>query len=165
MAECEVDVDGLERNRIPTRRTWRREVDLGGVMAEKSTQQVEAVIADEISRVQGEYYGRPPEGSRAFYIPGEAVLVVLTETFTHAETVMIQHKAGLEIENVPRPLKQINADQFISIVEQATGETVASFLSETNISQRVSAEVFLLGPPRTDMQPFEEAEIGEPGET
>ena len=133
-------------------------------MADKSTQQVESVIAREVSRVQGEYYGRPPEASRAHYIPGEAVLVVLQETFTPAEKVMIEHKAGHEIQNFRRRFQQINAEQFISIVEQATGETVASFLSETNISQRVSAEVFLLGPPRTDMESFEEAEITEAGE-
>ena len=40
-------------------------------MAEESTQQVEALVAKEVSRVQGEYYGRAPEASRAFYIPGE----------------------------------------------------------------------------------------------
>ncbi|HEX3325830.1 MAG TPA: Na-translocating system protein MpsC family protein [Actinomycetota bacterium] len=134
-------------------------------MAEESTQQAEAVIANEISRVQGEYYGLAPAESRAFYIPGHAVMVVLPEPFTPAEKVMIQHGAGPEIQNMRRRFQQINADQFISIVEQATGETVASFLSETNISDRVSVEVFLLGPPRTDMESFEEAEIKEPEET
>ena len=49
------------------------------------------------------------------------------------------------------------ADQFRSVVEQATGREVRSFLSETDLGNDVSVEIFLLGPTRTDMADFEEA--------
>jgi len=49
------------------------------------------------------------------------------------------------------------ADQFRSIVEQATGHEVRSFLSETDIDNDISVEIFLLGAPRTDMAGFEKA--------
>jgi hypothetical protein len=47
------------------------------------------------------------------------------------------------------------ADQFKSVVEQATGRVVRTFLSETDLDSDVSVEVFLLGEARTDMGGFE----------
>jgi uncharacterized protein YbcI len=49
------------------------------------------------------------------------------------------------------------ADQFRSIVEQATGHEVRSFLSETDLDNDVAVEIFLLGARRTDMTSFEQA--------
>jgi hypothetical protein len=44
------------------------------------------------------------------------------------------------------------ADEFKSVVEQATGRVVKAFLSDTNLAADVSVEFFLLGPQRTDMR-------------
>jgi uncharacterized protein YbcI len=49
------------------------------------------------------------------------------------------------------------ADQFRSIVEQATGREVRSFLSETDLENDIAVEIFLLGAGRTDMTSFESA--------
>jgi hypothetical protein len=68
------------------------------------------------------------------YITEDVVAVVLEETFTKADPM---------------------ADEFKSIVEQATGRVVKAFLSETNLEADVSVEFFLLGEPRTDMEGFE----------
>jgi hypothetical protein len=43
------------------------------------------------------------------------------------------------------------AENFTSLVEQATGRTVRVFLSETDIDSDVSVETFLLAEERTDM--------------
>ena len=48
------------------------------------------------------------------------------------------------------------ADSFTSLVEQATGRRVRTFLSETNIEDDVSVETFLLADDRTDMSGFED---------
>jgi hypothetical protein len=48
-------------------------------------------------------------------------------------------------------------EQFVSIVEQATGRRVRAFLSETNLKEDISVEVFILAEARTDMSDFEEA--------
>jgi hypothetical protein len=47
------------------------------------------------------------------------------------------------------------ADDFKSIVEQATGRVVRAFLSETDVEADVSVEFFLLGEDRTNMAEFE----------
>jgi uncharacterized protein YbcI len=49
------------------------------------------------------------------------------------------------------------AENFTSVVEQATGRKVRAFLSETDIDQDVSVEIFLLADERTDMTGFEDA--------
>jgi hypothetical protein len=41
--------------------------------------------------------------------------------------------------------------------EQATGRGVRSFLSETDLDNDISVELFLLGPSRTDVTDFEKA--------
>jgi hypothetical protein len=43
------------------------------------------------------------------------------------------------------------AQQFTSVVEQATGRKVRTFLSESNVDNDIAVEVFLLGDARTDM--------------
>jgi uncharacterized protein YbcI len=50
------------------------------------------------------------------------------------------------------------ADQFVSIVEQATGRRVRSFLSETDLEEDLSVELFILAERRTDMSSFEDDE-------
>jgi len=49
------------------------------------------------------------------------------------------------------------AEDFTSVVEQATGRRVRAFLSDTDIAQDVSVETFLLADDRTDMSDFESA--------
>jgi uncharacterized protein YbcI len=45
------------------------------------------------------------------------------------------------------------------VVEQATGEQVESFLSETNLEKEVAVEIFLLtGEDRTQMEGFEQSQ-------
>jgi uncharacterized protein YbcI len=43
------------------------------------------------------------------------------------------------------------ADDFTSVVEQATGRKVRVFLSETDVDQDVSVEIFLLADDPTHM--------------
>jgi uncharacterized protein YbcI len=49
------------------------------------------------------------------------------------------------------------ADEFGSIVEQATGRRVRSYISDTDLAENVSVEVFLLGASLEDMSDFEDS--------
>ena len=51
-------------------------------------------------------------------------------------------------------------EDFIAVIEQATGRKVRAFLSETNLEVDVSMEIFLLAEERTDMSGFEDQEGG-----
>jgi hypothetical protein len=52
------------------------------------------------------------------------------------------------------------------VVEQATGEQVESFLSETNLEKEVAVEIFLMaGEDRTQMEGFERSQRSGTGQT
>ena len=118
--------------------------------------EMRATIANEIVRLQAEYYGKGPTSAKT-YIVEDLVVVVLEESFTRAEKTLAQRREREAIEHIRRRFQQQMADEFTSVVEQATGRKVRVFLSETNIDQDVSVETFLLADGRTDMTGFEDA--------
>jgi len=120
-----------------------------------------AAISNEMVRLHSEYYGRGPTKSKV-YADGDLIAVVLEETFTPAERTLIARGEADGIQEIRRRFQRVMADQFRSIVEQATGREVRAFLSETDLENDVAVEIFLLGATRTDMTGFEDA--GEAGE-
>ena len=117
---------------------------------------VRVTISNEMVGLHSEYYGRGPSKAKT-YVDGDLIAVVLEETFTPAEKTLIARGESEGIQDVRRRFQRAMADQFRSVVEQATGREVRAFLSETDLENDISVEVFLLGPPRTDMTDFEKA--------
>ena len=121
-----------------------------------SVGEMRATISNEIVRLQAEYYGKGPTRAKT-YIVEDLVVVVLEESFTRAEKTLAERGEKDAIEHIRRRFQQQMADDFTSVVEQATGRKVRVFLSETNVKQDVSVETFLLADERTDMTDFEDA--------
>src|SRR5215213_9217223 len=121
----------------------------------RSLGQMRSTISTEIVRLQAEYYGKGPTKART-YIVEDLVVVVLEESFTRAEKTLAERGERDAIQNIRRRFQQHMADSFTSVVEQATGRKVRTFLSETDIDKDVSVEMFLLAEPRTDMTRFED---------
>jgi uncharacterized protein YbcI len=121
---------------------------------EQSYGEARAQIASGIVRLQSEYYGKGPTKARTYYTD-DLVVVVLEESFTRAEKTLVSRGESAAIQDIRRRFQQQMADEFKSVVEQATGRVVRTFLSETNVEDDVSVEVFLLGERRTDMGGFE----------
>jgi uncharacterized protein YbcI len=115
-----------------------------------------ARISNEMVRLHSEYYGRGPTKAKV-YVDSDLVAVVLEETFTPAEKTLIARGESEGIQDIRRRFQRVMADQFRSIVEQATGREVRSFLSETDLDNDIAVEIFLLGARRTDMTSFEKA--------
>jgi uncharacterized protein YbcI len=124
--------------------------------SERALGEVRAEIATKIVRLQSDYYGKGPTRAKA-YVMDDLVVVVLEETFTKAERTLVGRGETDAIQEIRRRFQQQMADEFTSVVEQATGRSVRVFLSETNIEADVSVEIFLLGEERTDMTGFEGA--------
>lgn len=118
--------------------------------------EMRATISKEIVRLQAEYYGKGSTRAKT-YIVEDLVVVVLEESFTHAEKTLAERGEKNAIEHIRRRFRQQMADDFTSVVEQATGRKVRVFLSETNVDVDVSVETFLLAGERTDMTDFEDA--------
>ena len=86
------------------------------------------------------------------------IVVVLEETFTPAERTLIERGEAEGIQDIRRRFQRAMAEQFVAIVEQATGRTVRSFFSDTDLKNDISVEVFVLADERTDMAAFEPAD-------
>ena len=123
---------------------------------QKALGEIRATISREIVRLQAEYYGKGPTRAKT-YVFDDLVVVVLEETFTRAEKTLVQRGEADAIQHIRRRFQQQMAEEFTSVVEQATGRRVRAFLSETNIEHDVSVETFLLAEERTDMTGFENA--------
>jgi uncharacterized protein YbcI len=123
---------------------------------QRSLGEMRATISRGMVRLQAEYYGKGPTKAKT-YIVDDLVVVVLEETFTRAEKTLAERGEREAIQHIRRRFQQQMADDFTSLVEQATGRKVRVFLSETDIDSDVSVETFLLAEMRTDMTPFEEA--------
>ena len=121
---------------------------------DKTIGDARAEISTRVVRLHSEYYGKGPTKAKT-YITDDVVAVVLEETFTKAERTLIERGETETIQQIRRRFQQAMADEFRSIVEQATGRVVRAFLSETNLEADVSVEFFLLGDQRTDMRGFE----------
>jgi uncharacterized protein YbcI len=116
-----------------------------------------ARIANEIVRLQSEYYGKGPTKARV-RVDADVIVVVLEETFTPAERTLIDRGEAEGIQDIRRRFQRAMAEQFTAIVEQATGRTVRSFFSDTDLKNDISVEVFVLADERTNMSRFEPAE-------
>ena len=123
---------------------------------QKALGEIRSTISREMVRLQAEYYGKGPTKAKT-YVFDDLVVVVLEETFTRAEKTLAERGEGEAIQHIRRRFQQQMADDFVSVVEQATGRRVRAFLSETNIAADVSVETFLLAEDRTDMSGFEGA--------
>jgi uncharacterized protein YbcI len=120
---------------------------------------IEGRIADGIGGIQAEYYGIAPRKAEAHYLPGKLVTVILRETFTKAEQRLITHGHGEPLREGRERFQRLSEEQFTSVIEQETGERVATFVSTTHLEDAVAVEVFLLaGRHRTDMAAFEHAQ-------
>jgi uncharacterized protein YbcI len=116
--------------------------------------EMRAMISSEIVRLQAEYYGKGPTKAKT-YIVDDLVVCVLEESFTRAEKTLVDRGEKEAIQQIRRRFQQQMADEFTSVVEQATGRQVRAFLSETNLEHDVSVETFLLADGRTNMAAFE----------
>jgi uncharacterized protein YbcI len=82
-----------------------------------------AMISNEIVRLQAEYYGKGLTRAKT-YISEDLVVVVLEESFRRAKQTLAQRGEREAIEHIRRRFQQQMADEFTSVVEQATGQGV-----------------------------------------
>ena len=121
---------------------------------------VESQISDKLGALHGQWYGKSPSAARTYIAGDDVVVAVLEETFTAVEQALVDRGEADGIQELRRRFRRVIADEFEAIVEQATGRLVRSYVSETDLAENVSVEVFLLGASREDMSGFEER--GEP---
>jgi len=78
------------------------------------------------------------------------VLTVLEEGFTQAEHTLLEADHRQQVEETRKALQEAICQEFIHVVEVATGRTVDQLLSQIHVPSEVAVEVFLLAPAGTD---------------
>jgi uncharacterized protein YbcI len=121
---------------------------------------VESRISDKLAALHGRWYGKTPSAARTYIAGDDVVVAVLEEALTPAEQALVDGGEADGVQEIRRRFRRIMADEFGSIVEQATGRRVRSYISDTDLAENVSVEVFLLGASLEDMSGFEDG--GEP---
>jgi len=117
---------------------------------------VESRISEQLAALHGRWYGKSPSGARTYIAGDDVVVAVLEETFTAAEQALVDRGEADGVQEIRRRFRRVMADEFGSIVEQATGRRVRSYISDTDLAENVSVEVFLLGESLEDMSGFED---------
>ncbi len=118
---------------------------------------VESRITERLSPLHGHLHGKGPSAARTYIVGDDIVVVVLEEMFTPAEQTLVDRGEAGAIQELRRRLRRVMADDFGAIVEQATGRRVRSYISDTDLAEQVSIDVFLLGASLEDISGFEAA--------
>jgi uncharacterized protein YbcI len=111
-------------------------------------------IGQRVAEMHGHYYGRPPSSHLVYVLP-EVVVVILEETFTPAELVLIERGEAGEVQEIRRRFQRVMEDEFRAVIEQATGTQVRAFISDVHLEAHVSVEIFLIGDRKENMAAFE----------
>ena len=111
--------------------------------AEQRQQSTTSVISREIVRLHARLYGRGPTKAKT-YVNSEFVLCALEDIFTPAETTLIG--AGQEdlVRATRNAFQDATRDEFVGIVERATGRRVRAFHSQIDPRSNTAIEAFLL---------------------
>ena len=124
-----------------------------GPIAQPERGEISARISREIVQLHARLYGRGPTKARTF-VEDDYVLSVLEEVFTTAERTLIRVGNGDQVVSTRAAFQDAVQDEFVSIVEQATGRKVRALLCQVHLSEGVAMELFLLhGEPSSDGGP------------
>jgi len=108
-------------------------------------------ISREIVQLHARLYGRGPTRAKT-YIQGEYALTILEEVFTHAEETLVRAGKADHVQSTRAEFQDIVEDEFISVVEAATGRTVRAFISQIHVGHGVVVEVFLFADAHEDAE-------------
>ena len=103
-------------------------------------------IADAIVRLTRESTGRGPVRARAL-LDGDTVVVLMHDTLTKAEQVLVEHGRAEEVLALRRALQEVLRPAYTAAVERITGRRVVTFMSTNHADPDHAAEIFLLEGP------------------
>jgi uncharacterized protein YbcI len=122
-----------------------------------------AGITNELVHLHTQYYGKGPTRAKT-YMVNDTVICMLKEGFTTVERTLIDQGRPEAVHDIRTSFQAAMRDQFVGIVEKATGRSVLAYMSQVHVDPDVAVELFLLEPVNTDGLPAAQYEV-EPGAT
>jgi len=102
-------------------------------------------LSREIVQLHARLYGRGPTKARS-YIHADYAVCILEEIFTVAERTLIDAGSRQHVMETRAKFQDAVSDQFIEIVEGATGRKVRVFSSQVDIDANMAIEFFVFQP-------------------
>ena len=106
---------------------------------------VAAEISREIVRLHARLFGRGPTRAKSF-VYDDFALCILEDVLTRAEKTLVGAGNTEQVHATRMAFQDAVRDDFVAIVEEATGRKVRAFVSQVHIDPELAAELFLFEP-------------------
>ena len=100
-------------------------------------------ISNALTRSHRDHFGRGA-GSVKTVIQGGFVITFLEDVYTALERTLINAGNGEIVMEARSAFQNAMRDEYIGVVETATGRKVRAFLSQNHIGPDIAAELFVL---------------------
>jgi uncharacterized protein YbcI len=111
-------------------------------------------------KLHARHYGRGPTKAKT-HLTQDLAVCVLEEVFMPAEKTLIAAGNSQQVRSTRDAFQLALEDDFVAIVEQATGRKVRGFFSQVHIGSETAIEFFLFEP---DAPPRRAADTPEPSQ-
>ena len=119
---------------------------------------VAAEISREIVRLHARLFGRGPTRAKSF-LYDDFALCILEDVLTRAEKTLVAAGHTEQVHATRAAFQEAVRDDFVAIVEAATGRTVRAFVSQIHVEPELAAELFLFEPENVTRGPEGETPI------
>lgn len=103
-------------------------------------------ISNAIVRFNAEYYGKGPTRARS-HLVGDLLICVLEDNLTPLELTLVARGREDQVRALRGDFQYALKDEFVDVVQRASGRMVRAFLSQVHIDPDIAIEVFMLEPP------------------
>jgi uncharacterized protein YbcI len=110
-------------------------------------------ITSAIVRIYKEQFGRGPENARSYYAGPDTIVCILADSLTPVERSMRDMGEQQRLRDIRMMFQYSAEEKFRSAVQEATGRSVASFMSAIDVERDLASEIFVLEPRPTSAVP------------
>ena len=116
---------------------------------EERSQTAGSIISREFVQLHAKLYGRGPTKAKT-HVHADYVLCALENVFTPAEATLIDAGQQDLVRRARVAFQDATRNEFVAIVERATGRRVRAFHCQIDAASNTAAEVFLLASEHDD---------------
>lgn len=110
--------------------------------AHAETGEITSEISRSIVRIHAKHYGRGPTRAKS-YLHRDYALCVLEDVFNPGEQTLIERGNPEQVSDTRAAFQAAMDDEFVKVVEDATGRKVRAFISQVHTPGNLAVEVFL----------------------
>jgi uncharacterized protein YbcI len=114
-----------------------------GVMAIELSGEVLSETANAVSKIKAEFFGRGPEGGKA-YLNDNLLVVVLRGGLLEVEETLIERGRADKVRDLRLTWQEELDDEIIQQIERITGLKVLDYHSQILVRAQVIVELFLI---------------------